>query len=254
MLKKSFIHIDKVNKNVENEIWKAGILNWEDIFTSKQALLSSKIREHLHKEITKSIEEYNNGNIDFFANNLPRSDHWRMYQELKNKCCFLDIETTGLNRSKDIITLIGLYDGNESKIFINGKNMQNFDKEVNKYNLAITYNGACFDLPFIKNKNPEIKLPSFHIDLRYALKNIGFTGGLKKIERDMGVVRSDEVKDIDGFEAIRLWKKYKNGDKEALNKLIAYNTEDIQNLKPLMDKAYKELYRKTFIFHSKNNN
>ena len=51
----------------------------------------------------------------------------------------------------------------------------------------------------------------------------------------MGIQRDDEVENVNGFEAVRLWKKYKNGDVNALRKLLIYNKEDIVNLKYLLD-------------------
>ena len=46
---------------------------------------------------------------------------------------------------------------------------------------------------------------------------------------------------MNGFEAVKLWKHYERGNKEALERLVQYNKEDVINLKPLMEFAYKEL-------------
>ena len=88
------------------------------------------------------------------------------------------------------------------------------------YELVITFNGACFDLPFIKRCFPGISLPKGHIDLRFVLKKMGLGGGLKKIEKDTGIIRSDEIEGVDGFEAVRLWQQYQWGDEKALSTLI----------------------------------
>ncbi len=172
--------------------------------------------------------------------------HWRAYPELKNNCCFLDIETTGLDKHNDDITMIGLYDGKESKVFINGKNLKDFQKEIVKYPMIVTFNGRCFDVPFIQNKFPKLNLNKFHIDLRFAMANIGYTGGLKRIEREVGIQRDSDLKEVDGFEAVRLWYKYKRGDKEALDTLVRYNIADIENLKTLMELTYTKLKEKSF--------
>jgi len=65
------------------------------------------------------------------------------------------------------------------------------------------------------------KYDIIHLDLRYMLKEFGFSGGLKKIERELGVVRDEEVANVDGFEAVRLWRRYERGDEEALRLLIS---------------------------------
>jgi hypothetical protein len=61
------------------------------------------------------------------------------------------------------------------------------------------------------------------------------SGGLKNIEKKLGLKRAEEIEDIDGFEAVRLWKRYKKGDLEALELLKKYNEEDIINLKFLIE-------------------
>jgi len=243
MLKKSFIHLPGIGKESEASLWKKGVLEWDDVFSNNEVCLRVK------EEVMKSIIEYGKENLSYFAESLPKNEHWRVYEQLKNKCCFLDIETSGLNKEDDIITVIGLYDGKESKIFVHGKNMGQFTKEIAKYDMVVTFNGACFDLPYIRKKISNAKLPNFHVDLRYAMKNIGYVGGLKKIERELGHNRDASIADVDGFEAVRLWKAYTKGDKSALNKLIEYNKADIENLKPLMEFAYEKLCEKTFVYH-----
>jgi uncharacterized protein YprB with RNaseH-like and TPR domain len=166
---------------------------------------------------------------------------------MKHKACFLDIETTGLDKHYDDITLIGLYDGKESKFFVKGKNLADFNEEIKKYDMIITFNGACFDLPFISAKYPNINLDKFHVDLRWAMREIGYSGGLKRIERTLGLERADEIQSVDGFEAVRLWYKYRRGDEAALDKLIRYNQADIENLKFLMDFTFKKLKEKDFL-------
>lgn len=52
----------------------------------------------------------------------------------------------------------------------------------------ITFNGGPFDLPFIRRQFPGIKLPPAHIDLRFFLRQLGLRGGLKAIERRLGLV------------------------------------------------------------------
>ena len=69
---------------------------------------------------------------------------------------------------------------------------------------------------------------------------------LKKIERDLGIARSDEIDGVDGFEAVRLWHRYQRGDKKALQTLISYNNADIMNLEPLMALAYERMRERVF--------
>jgi len=157
---------------------------------------------------------------------------------------YLDIETTGLS-SKSKITLIGIYDGNETKSFIRGKNMDEFPDYIKNFDFLVTYNGSCFDLPFIRRHFDNLLLDQLHIDLRFFLRKIGLSGGLKIIEKKLGIKRSEETKDIDGKEAVRLWNNYKKGNNAALNTLIEYNNEDIVNLETILDITYGKVKEQT---------
>lgn len=245
-LKNTFLHIPGIGKAAEEHIWRSDIYTWEEFLEKHKALiLTEHKKKQIHSHILKSIEAYEKKDFDFFAT-IPNNQHWRAYKELKNRCCFLDIETTGLDKHNDEITLIGMHDGKKSRIFIKGKNMDKFEKEIGKYDLIVTFNGRCFDVPFIKSKFPDINLDKFHVDLRFALRELGYSGGLKRIEKELGIKRDDDLQEVDGFEAVRLWYKYKRGDKEALELLLKYNQADIENLKTLMDFAFEKLKQKHF--------
>jgi len=233
MLKNTFCHI--VSEHKEAELWRNNILNWNEI--NEQHPLYSRVFE--------SQQALEQNNHDFFLSSLPKKQHWRTYKELP--CCFLDIETTGLSKEWNDITVIGLYDGKESKLFVKDKNMHEFPQELNKYGLIITFNGKCFDIPFIKAKFPELNTDKLHVDLRYIFRELGYSGGLKRIERELGIIRNEEIQEVDGFEAVRLWHKYKRGDEEALKLLLKYNQADIENLKFLMDFAYDKMREKYFL-------
>ncbi|PIZ50971.1 exonuclease [Candidatus Woesearchaeota archaeon CG_4_10_14_0_2_um_filter_33_13] len=235
MLTNSFIHIPGINKQKEVELWQNDILTWQE-FLQRQPKHSQVLQE--------SIQAKENKDHHFFLKRLPNNEHWRVYKEFKT--CFLDIETTGLSRDRDDLTLIGLYDGQESKIFINGKNLNHFPEEIAKYQTIVTFNGKCFDVPFLKAKFPGLNLEKFHIDLRYVMKDLGYFGGLKKIERELGIQRDDDLQDVNGFEAVRLWYKYKRGSEEALNLLVKYNLADIENLKTLADFTYEKMRERNF--------
>jgi len=137
-----------------------------------------------------------------------------------------------------------MYDGTESQFFIKDINLEAFKDEIKKYDSIITFNGKRFDIPFIKSKFPELTLPSCHIDLMYPLRELGYTGGLKAIERILNISREEEIHGMSGYEAVILWKRYKNGNKAALAKLIKYNKADIENLKTLADFTYSRLQQK----------
>jgi uncharacterized protein len=82
------------------------------------------------------------------------------------------------------------------------------------------------------------------VDLCHALKRLGYRGGLKKIESEVGLLRSPETRGLSGWDAVRLWREYRYGSAEALELLLRYNREDVVNLQALMELAYDGLRRR----------
>jgi len=246
MLQHTFIHVPKITRNAEINIWKNNIHTWQD-FLDKQKNLQMNIdkKAEITSNIQQSMDALKGKNYSHFST-LQSNQHWRMYNELKEKTCFLDIETTGLSKWHDDITLIGIHSNNGTKIFMNGKNLEKFENELKKYSMIVTFNGRCFDVPFIKHKFPDVQINQFHADLRFVMADLGFRGGLKNVEKERGIIRDDELQGVDGFEAVRLWRKYQKGDNDSLVTLKKYLTADIQNLKPLMDAASIEMKKKHF--------
>ena len=151
---------------------------------------------------------------------------------------YLDIETTGLSRFYQDITVIGIYivDGSYSRL------VQLVGEEVAKDNLLealegvstiFTYNGSSFDLPFIRAcLGIDLAEKYHHHDLMYDCWRNNLYGGFKAVEAQLGISR--QLKGIGGLEAVTLWWRYQNDDDQnALAMLLEYNREDVVNLKTL---------------------
>jgi len=247
MLQHTFIHCPGISLNTERKIWNQNVFTWDDVLDKQKSLdISANKKSVLLASIQDSIDAVNKKDYTIFSK-MPGNQHWRLYTALKERTCFLDIETTGLSKNYDEITLIGMHSSNGTKIFMNGKNLEKFEDELKKYSMIVTFNGRCFDVPFIRNTFPDVPINQFHADLRFVMADLGFRGGLKNVERERGIKRSSEIKDVDGFEAVRLWHRYQRGDNDALATLKSYLTADIQNLVPLMENASVEMKKKHFI-------
>lgn len=156
-------------------------------------------------------------------------------------CTYLDIETTGLSPSYSELTVIGIYreNGIDERVTqlvgeeISSSKLINALEDTSK---IYTYNGARFDLPFIKAKlDVDITDHYPHEDLMYACWKRNLYGGLKGVERQLGIER--KLTDIDGLVAVQLWHNYINyGDENSLTKLLKYNEEDIVNLRVLRER------------------
>jgi uncharacterized protein YprB with RNaseH-like and TPR domain len=179
------------------------------------------------------------GDPAFFCHVLASREHWRLYPEFRDSIAYLDIETTGLGDPDDVITTIVLYDGSEIRWYVNGRNLNDFCRDIARYRLVVTYNGKCFDLPFIF-RYLGLRMPHAHIDLRYVLASLGYGGGLKGCEQQLGIDRQG-LADVDGFFAVLLWRDYvKRRNARALETLLAYNVLDVVNLETLMVLAYNQ--------------
>ena len=245
MLSTTFIHIAGIGPKTERRIWERGIHCWEDFLKVPAAAgLSPGKSERAVETISRSVERLRLKDHRFFAQALAPREQWRAFPDFNHRVAYLDIETTGMG-NYDAVTLIGIYDGRDTRIYTKGENLQQFLDDIGQYSLLITFHGACFDLPFLRMRFPQVRFDQLHIDLCPALRRLGLTGGLKKIEQQLGLSRSPETEGLDGWEAVRLWREWERGSQEALELLKAYNREEVVNLEALMGYAYKELCVKT---------
>ncbi len=244
MLRQSFIFLDKIGETTEQKLWNHGINTWDD-FLATQTLPSIRgSRKTLYQmQIKRAEHALEHADYTYFIKHMPQAHLFRLYPHLRDQAVFLDIETTGYYGD---ITVIGLYDGENVMSMVRGFNL---DKEIflqalNQYNMIITFNGSSFDLPIIC-KYFNITLPQVHIDLRHVCSRIGLTGGLKAIEKKIGIHRPDEITGINGADAVALWQAWKHtNNQKYLDLIIQYNQADIINLKPLAEHCIKNLWSK----------
>lgn len=235
MILNSFLHLPGVGQKKESELWTKGVLDWEKFLLAEQ---KSPTYEKFAKGIQDSILALKNRDHRYFSESLPTTEHWRLFREFANNTAYIDIETTGLSPDFNEITTIALYDGKEIKTWSKSMGFLRFRNEIAKYDLLVTFNGKGFDIPFIE-KYFDIELHQSHIDLRYVLASLGYSGGLKACEHALGLSRK-ELEGVDGSMAVHLWYEHQKGKKSALDTLLAYNVEDTVNLEYLMHFAYNQ--------------
>lgn len=242
ILSRTFVHIPGVGPSTEKALWKNGITSWQKFLSSSPKVpLNLRSRTKIYRFVEKSHEALRKGDAAFFGEHLPRQEWWRLYPNFESKAVFLDIETTGLSHYYDEITLVGLYDGKQVKTLLAGHNLEKLSDLLEPYDIVVTFNGTLFDIPFLKTKFPSLRLPPIHLDLRYLLKRLGLTGGLKQIEQTLGIKRSKAAKAVDGLMATVLWARYLRGDLAALEQLVKYNAADITSLQSLVRFSCQQL-------------
>ncbi len=251
MLEHTFIHIPGIGQKTERDLWQLGITSWDEYasFFTRPAPISSALRRRLENYIPQSLEAVNRRDAAFFSRLTRLGEAWRLFPEFADECVFLDIETTGLSPVFDSVTMVGLFDGHQYEVFIDGQNLEDLPDRLKRYSVVVTFNGSGFDIRFLKLAFPNLELPPIHIDLRWVTRRLGYRGGLKSIEREFGISRDEEVEDIDGFDATVLWSRHLRGDRAALKQLVTYNTEDVVHLKAIMEMAYDRLAKQLYGDH-----
>jgi len=153
---------------------------------------------------------------------------------------FIDIETTGLSPEYSDITIVGIHlcQGEETRfiqLIREQITAESLLTAISGVHTIYTYNGARFDLPFIR-RHLGINLAELymHRDLMYDCWRNRLYGGLKCVEQQLGIPR--RLRGMNGYDAVRLWWRYVNDyDEGALAMLLEYNREDVLNLKALRD-------------------
>ncbi len=250
MLQQTFIHIPGIGRETERAMWANGIRDWDDAdrFEKRFGLLGARLQQRLDDYIPRSRQAIKNKDAAFFQRLSDLGEAWRVFPEFSDQCVYLDIETTGLSTVFDSVTVVGLYDGRRYSVYVQNDNLDKLQEQLKKYSVVVTFNGAGFDLRFLRSAFPGITLPPVHIDLRWVSRRLGFSGGLKEVEKALGICRSSSIADVSGYEATVLWAQYLRGDKAALGKLIEYNTADVVHLKAMMEICYDRLSQQTASF------
>ncbi len=238
MLRKTFVHVPGIGATTERSLWKQGCVDWQAYVAGHGEYSTGQAdRRAVLDFIRESEAALTSARHQFFAKHLGLKDSWRAYTEFKDSCVYLDIETDGSS-----ITMIGLYDGTSYTCLLKGASLENFRDLISRYAMIVTFCGGTFDLPALQKAFGATTFDQIHIDLCPLLRKVGYRGGLKRIERELGIVRPTEVEGLTGFDAVVLWRRYYGlGDQRALERLIAYNREDCINLAPLAEVVFAKM-------------
>jgi uncharacterized protein len=240
MIQQTFLHLPGVSERSERNIHLQGITSWDDFLKAKEVRGFSHVRkQRMDDQIKEALSALHREEYHYFKNRLTQPHLWRMYEHCKDSVLYLDIETSGFYGD---VTVIGMFDGINTKTLVNGFNLdkQTFFQILAQYDLLVTFNGASFDIPVLERYFGK-EIPHLHLDLRHSCARLGLKGGLKVIEKEIGIKRPDELSTLHGADAVYLWQMWKStGEKEYLDTLVAYNEEDIVNLLPLAEHVVRE--------------
>jgi len=247
MLTSTFQHLKGIGHKTERSLWNQGILTWEQHIASvpkQRTLFETASPDSI---LCESIKAYRDGDMEFFARSMPRSEFYRIALEFPQDVLFLDIETTGLSLYYDQITVVGWSLGKQYGVYINGHNDTMLRSVLSRAKVIVTFNGTMFDLKFIDKHFASPAIPPVHLDLRYFAKRVELSGGQKKIEKEIGFERQSEIEGMMGEAAPILWHKYRRGDQDAMRRLIEYNHADIEGMKWILDTCIERYFKKNDI-------
>ncbi len=243
MLTHTFRFLPGIGPATEEKLWAQGILTWQDYRSVPVLPRVPEKRKSEHDRILVHAERaLEKGDGGFFARNLPGGDTWRCLRTFGDRAVYLDIETD----PDEGVTVVGMHGPHKGSVaLVQDKDLtpQAVHDYIHDASLLVTFNGASFDLPMMRRFGYHVPgVP--HVDLRIVLRHLNLTGGLKKIERAVGLARDDDLDGVDGWEAVRLWRRHRASDHrdgDPLDKLVRYNLADVENLVPLATLAYDRL-------------
>ena len=242
MIRRSFVILEKIGRRKEHTFWQQGILTWND-FLQRSVIkdISPQKKKYYDRKIKDAQQALVANNSAYFKTILPARETWRLYSYFSEECGFLDIETDSLGR----ITIVGVSNYYQTNTFVQGFNLEkrNLETALGQFKLLVTFNGASFDLPKLK-KQFGVTLAIPHLDLKPLCVQLGWKGGLKEVEKMLDLKRPAQLYG----NPVDLWKAFHaSGDREYLDLLIDYNTEDTENLKMIVGKVVKILAERTML-------
>ena len=249
MIRNTFVLLNGIGPCRERSLWSRGVLSWKEFLDENRIPgISDGRKNQMDCRLLEANERLRARDSEYFADNIPRKELWRCLSDFGESVAFLDIETTGISFHSPI-TVVGVFDGRRIHSLVRGQNLTraNLQGMLSGASMIVTFNGSSFDMPMIEAQFPGAVPGVPHVDLKHALRRLGYAGGLKNIERELGIERDRRVEYMTGEDAVYLWRLWeRKGKKNALDLLVEYNAEDCRNLKTLASFAYKHLRRMVF--------
>ena len=207
MIRNSFIFLEKVGKNREQQWWRGGIKDWADFLRREKVEgVSFQKKQYYDQQLKAAQELLLKEDESFFG----KKETWRLYDYFREETGFLDIEVDSYGK----VMVVGISNYYQTNVFVRGANLeaQLLRKELSKYKLMVTFNGSSFDLPKLRRQcKLEVVIP--HIDLKPLCLHLGLRGGLKEVERILALKRPAHLYG----NPVELWKAFHaSGDREYL--------------------------------------
>jgi uncharacterized protein YprB with RNaseH-like and TPR domain len=221
----------------ERRLWTSGVRSWDALPPRDEVALSPRLDGPLREAVARAAAALAERDAEALAGMMPARERWRLYPYFADDAAFLDVETDG----GDTVTAVSVLDRAGPRLFLRGRDLEDFPEATRGWKVLVTYNGLSFDAPVLERAFAGWTAPRAHIDLRHLWARLGHRGGLKPLEQATGVGRPKHLCGLDGFAAVALWRRHEAGDRAALRILAEYNLYDAVNLKALMTLGYNRM-------------
>lgn len=241
MIRECFRHCQGIGPKTAEVLNQKGFVTWDDCLTRVEEIpFNGKRRKKLINDIQRSRLALDSHDIDYFTASFPTAEHWRILENYFDRATFIDVETTGLSRHSCHVSVITAFHRDEMHSFMYGENLDDFLLLVDDAGLLVTFNGNCFDIPFLEKTFNIPSIGCAHIDLRWIAWHRGYRGGLKAIERKLGIYRPPHIDGIDGYEAVDLFFQWQRGDASSRKRLISYCRADVCSTYLIAERILRE--------------
>ena len=228
-------HLPHIGAQREKALRLEGCACWTDLLNAPLPLAGFDVFawDEIRSAAEASLRAVRSDDVAYFTARLPALEQWRILAQWFDQASFFDIETSGLD-ADSIVTLVCCFHEGQPLHFLANENLDDFLDVLERVKLLVSFNGKSFDVPRVLDRFHIPELPCAHVDLRWLCHHAGWRGGLKKIERALGLRRPPDLDGLGGAEAVWLWQAWvERGDEQARRTLERYCSADTVMLKLL---------------------